>query len=73
MTAWAGTWPGSGTVEKVPRFAWDDGALRGMRLINFLALTLLIASRPLAAQDALNRVGPNTQVHSVEFQFKEST
>ena len=25
---------------------------------------------PLAAQDALNRVGPKTQVRSVEFQFR---
>jgi outer membrane protein insertion porin family len=45
----------------------------GIRLINILALALLAAARPLAAQDALNRVGPNTQVHSVEFQFKEKT
>jgi outer membrane protein insertion porin family len=50
------------------------------RLIRFLtrgslvcALAILAASRPLAAQDALNRVTPNTQVHSVEFQFKEKT
>jgi outer membrane protein insertion porin family len=41
--------------------------------IRFFALGLLAAGRPLAAQDALNRVGPNTQVHSVEFQFKDRT
>jgi outer membrane protein insertion porin family len=45
----------------------------GIRLTNILALALLAAAPPLAAQDALNRVGPKTQVHSVEFEFKEKT
>jgi outer membrane protein insertion porin family len=31
---------------------------------------LLVAVTPLAAQDALSRVGPKTQVKSVEFRFK---
>ena len=34
---------------------------------------LLAAGSPLAAQDALNRVGPNTQVHRVEFEFKDKS
>jgi outer membrane protein insertion porin family len=38
-----------------------------------LGLVLLGAGAPLAAQDALNRVGPNTQVHSVEFEFKDNS
>jgi outer membrane protein insertion porin family len=38
-----------------------------------LGLVLLSAGAPLAAQDALNRVGPNTQVHSVEFEFKDNS
>jgi outer membrane protein insertion porin family len=45
--------------------------LRCFALGLFFTFALLAASRPLAAQDALNRVGPNTQVHSVEFQFKD--
>jgi outer membrane protein insertion porin family len=44
-----------------------------MRLVFCLAVALLAGIRPLAAQDALNRVGPNTQVHSVDFEFKEKT
>jgi outer membrane protein insertion porin family len=47
--------------------------VRAASLICSLALGLFAPGRPLAAQDALNRVGPNTQVHSVEFQFKEKT
>jgi outer membrane protein insertion porin family len=70
LSAHPGTWPGLETVEKVPRSARDDGRIS---LLCLLALGLLAAAGPLAAQDALNRVGPNTQVHSVEFQFKEST
>ena len=38
-----------------------------------LGLVLLSAGAPLAAQDALNRIGPNTQVHSVEFEFKDNS
>ena len=61
-----------GRADKVPRCARDDGGLiRCFALV--CALGLLAAGRPLAAQDALNRVGPNTQVHSVEFQFKQRT
>jgi outer membrane protein insertion porin family len=36
-----------------------------------LALALLVCGTPLSAQDALNRVGPKTQVRSVEFLFKD--
>jgi outer membrane protein insertion porin family len=60
-------------ADKVPRCARDDGALRAARLIRYFTLSLLAAGRPLAAQDALNRVGPNTQVHSVAFEFREKT
>lgn len=39
------------------------------RLAAGLLLPLLLAgAAPLRAQDALNRVGPNTQIHSVQFQ-----
>jgi outer membrane protein assembly factor BamA len=38
--------------------------------IAFVAAALVSAS-PLAAQDALNRVGPKTQVRAVEFQFQD--
>jgi outer membrane protein insertion porin family len=34
-----------------------------------LVLALLLASAPLAAQDALSGVGPKTQVKSIEFRF----
>ena len=34
-----------------------------------LALALLLAGSPLAAQDALSGVGPKTQVRSIEFRF----
>lgn len=44
-----------------------------IRLVCLLALGLPAATGPLAAQDALNRVGPHTQVHSVEFEFKDQT
>jgi outer membrane protein insertion porin family len=71
LPAYSGTWPAPGPVEKVPRFARGDAGIP--RFCLFVALALLAASRPLAAQDALNRVGPNTQVHSVEFEFKEET
>jgi outer membrane protein insertion porin family len=36
-----------------------------------LALALLACGAPLSAQDALNRVGPKTQVHSVGFRYKD--
>ena len=36
-----------------------------------LALALLACGTPLSAQDALNRVGPKTQVRSVDFRFKD--
>jgi len=39
------------------------------RAAGFLAVVALTVAPPLAAQDALNRVGPKTQVRSVDFQF----
>jgi outer membrane protein insertion porin family len=36
-------------------------------------LILFAVTAPLAAQDALNRVGPKTQVRSVEFEFKDKS
>ena len=47
--------------------------MRAASLICFLALGLFVPGQRLAAQDALNRVGPNTQVRSVEFEFKPKT
>lgn len=46
-----------------------------MRTRGLLALgvSLFALTAPLAAQDALNRVGPNTQVRSVEFEFKDKS
>ena len=38
-----------------------------------VGLLLLVVAAPAAGQDALNRVGPNTQVHSVEFEFKDKS
>ena len=38
-----------------------------------LAAALLLCGTPLAAQDALSRVGPKTQVRSVEFHFEDSS
>jgi len=38
-----------------------------------LAAALLLCGTPLAAQDALSRVGPKTQVKSVEFHFEDSS
>jgi len=38
-----------------------------------LAAALLLSATPLAAQDALSRVGSKTQVRSVEFQFEDSS
>jgi outer membrane protein insertion porin family len=38
-----------------------------------LAAGLLLCARPLAAQDALDRVGPKTQVRSVEFRFEDKS
>ncbi|HKP48786.1 MAG TPA: FtsQ-type POTRA domain-containing protein, partial [Gemmatimonadales bacterium] len=44
--------------------------MRTEHLAAFVAAGLVSAS-PLAGQDALNRVGPKTQVRSVEFQFQD--
>jgi outer membrane protein assembly factor BamA len=38
-----------------------------------LAAALVLCAAPLAAQDALNRVGPKTQVRAVEFQFEDKS
>ena len=38
-----------------------------------LAAALLLCATPLAAQDALNRVGAKTQVRTVEFQFEDKS
>jgi hypothetical protein len=47
---------------------------RGTRRDLFaLGLILFAVTAPLAAQDALNRVGPKTQVRSVEFEFKDKS
>lgn len=39
----------------------------------WLAAALLVCATPLAAQDALNRVGAKTQVRTVEFQFEDKS
>ena len=46
-----------------------------MRTDHWVALVAagLVSASPLAGQDALNRVGPKTQVRSVDFQFEDQS
>src|SRR5215208_3469548 len=54
------------------RVSCSERAMRTEHWVAFVAAGLVCAS-PLAGQDALNRVGPKTQVSSVDFQFEDKS